>query len=289
MLRYSPGALTVRPRFYSPYNDVTIVVEDTNAENLYTTIFEKIFGNTVRIKNVLGMGGKTHVIERYQNRMGLQSSPPEIYLVDGDFDEIVGRSCPASATFYRLKRYDIESFLVEERAICLLVEEEKPLKNAHEHGEILQLSEWKREVIDRWHHLAACAALIQESDGPDINMQQNATRYTTGNDALPDIDKIEQEIDRVKRNQPNIRRGDFDRLLAQMQARMGQTHRDRIRWISGKNVLIPLTIKKLNSYTRRNFSKESLCFRLAKNCEFRDLTEFRDLVTALLVVEEPDG
>jgi len=140
MLRYSNQALWARRKFFAPYNDLTIVVEDTSKENFYTNLFARLLQGELRIGRVIGVGGKSQVFERfYTQRPGQR---PEFFLVDGDFDEILRRPYPSESNFYRLPMYDIESFLIDETAICLIAEEQAPDVAAEMHRDDLQISEW---------------------------------------------------------------------------------------------------------------------------------------------------
>ena len=281
MLRYSSGALAVRPRFFAAYNDITIIVEDTEGENLYTQIMKRILGDAVIVGRVLGMGGKAQVIQRYESRRSIPAPPSEFYLVDGDFDELIGRACPSDQSFYKLNRYDIESFLLEETAICVLAEEERPSKNAEQHREELQFRAWELQVVDIWHRMAACAAVLQDIEEPHSRLC-STERYVSGYYSVPEASRVESAIDSIARNQSVMNPEQFRILLAEMDARIGPSHDDRVRWISGKKVWIPLAIRLLRRHTGKSFRKESLCFRLAKNCEFRELDELREQILSIV-------
>ena len=71
------------------------------------------------------------------------------------------------------------------------------------------------------------------------------------------------------------------KLMEDMIQRIGIAYPEQIRWISGKHILIPLVIRSLRLKTKRNLRKESLCFRLAKFCEFPGLIELRDRTIAV--------
>ena len=132
MLNYSDDALWVRRLFFVPYNDVSVVVEDSGKENFYVHLLQQLLPNSIKINQVTAVGGKSQVIDKFHNR-NTSSQQPEFFLVDGDFDEILGIPCPSSPNFYRLARYDIESYLVEENALSLMAEDEMPGITAEEH------------------------------------------------------------------------------------------------------------------------------------------------------------
>lgn len=281
MLKYSDEGLAARPAFFASYNDITIIVEDTGKEGFYTQVFKRLLCNKLRIYKVLGVGGKEQVFRRFERSAGGAPLPREFYLVDGDFDELVGRTCPNSNLFYRLPRYDMESFLIEEHPICVIAEEEAPHTNAVKFRDLLQVRPWETEVVNASVRLAACVALLQELDDRRTEISQSIEQYVSGNENIPDKAIIESQIARVRATQTVVEHQEFDTLLEQMVARMGMSNRERRRWISGKNILVPLMTRLLRQHTRRNVQKESLCFRLAKNCDFSELAGLRDRILAV--------
>ena len=284
MLEYSAAALAVRPQFFAPYNDITIVVEDTAGENLYTQIIKRLIGDKLAIYSVLGVGGKTQVLQRFESN-GTTSSQMEFYIVDGDFDELIGRTCPSSRYFYRLSRYDIESFLIEEIAICIVAEEERPRKNLEQHRDALQIYNWESETVLLWSRLVSCMLLLQRIGDGELKMDLGVETYRSGDDVVPDKSKIESAIARVFQSQSMLDRETFERDLETMASSLGETHSERLRWVSGKDVLIPLATRLLRRHTGRNFRTESLCFRLAKHCEFLELQELRQRILSVIDVE----
>ena len=52
------------------YNDITIIVEDTNNEHFYTEVFRRLLGSELTITRVLGVGGKSTVLTRMADRRG---------------------------------------------------------------------------------------------------------------------------------------------------------------------------------------------------------------------------
>ena len=112
-------------------------------------------------------------------------------------------------------------------------------------------------------------------------MSQSIEQFVFGSGDIPDITKIESHIAEIRANQTVVEHHDFDRLLEEMIARMGMSSPEHRRWISGKWILLPLMIRLLRRHTNRSIGKESLCFRLAKTCEFPGLAELRERILAV--------
>lgn len=121
-LHYSDEALEVRPVFLGNLNDVNIFVEDEYKEFVYEAIFERMFSTTLTIFCIFPLGGKDAVIRRAaENGAKDENGKPNVYIVDGDFDNIWReRKCNYPGLIY-LNRYNIESyFLSEESTIVFL-------------------------------------------------------------------------------------------------------------------------------------------------------------------------
>ena len=280
MLNYSERGLWVRRRFLAPYNDITIVVEDRNKENFYVKVLQRLLDDRITINHVNGVGGKPEVIRRFHSR-DVDSPQPELFLVDGDFDELLSIDCPSSANFFRLGRYDIESYLIEEGALCLIAEEEAPGTTAEKYRELLDFEVWLVEAIDASICLAAGAAVWRELGIEQPTFSQSIERHAQGANSLPDQNSMTDHIDDLKSKQDAVLESKFDELLEDMIARMGPSANSRQRWISGKHILIPLVMKWLRTCSGSQFNKESLCFRLASKCEFPQLNDLKDRIIAI--------
>ena len=280
MLRYSDEGLAVRPLFFGPYNDITIIVEDEGKEHFYTEVFQRLFQDDLRITKVLGVGGKTQVLARMAESGDDFIGTPEFYVIDGDFGELIHEPVPNSRYFYRLRRYDIESYLVEETAVCTVAQEQFPRSSIAEFKSSLRVDAWVAEVVTASIDIAACAALLQELGDRETHFSQSIEPHLNGDSIMPDGSTIQGDIGRVANEQITVSPKEFYNLLEGMSKRIGMSHTERFRWISGKHILIPLVIRLLRSKTKSNLKKDSLCFRLAKYCEFEGLVELRDRILA---------
>ena len=278
MLNYSDDALWVRRLFFAPYNDVSVVVEDRGKENFYVHLLQRLLPNSIKINQVTGVGGKTKVIEQFYSR-NKNSQQPEFFLVDGDFDEILGITCPTDPNFFRLARYDIENYLVEENALSLILQEEMPNITAEDHRKSLDIDAWVIDAITKSVRLAAAAALWRQLGIEYPRFPQSIEQHAQG--TLPATDSIEDQITQSKSTQHAVREQRFDELLSGMIGRMGSSPLDQRKWISGKHILIPLAMRLIRTQTRRQLEKESLCFRLVGKCEFPELDDLRNRILAI--------
>ena len=280
MANYSVNALWARRRFFAAYNQITIIVEDEGKENFYTQLFQRLVGPSVAIHQVLGVGGKPKVVDRFQQRNPM-AVPPELFVVDGDFDELLGISHPTSPHFYRLSKYDIEGFLLEEDAMCVLAEEQQSAKSAADYANELGIHQWISDILDVVLRLAAAAALIMKFNIPNDGHFQSITRHSQGNRIVPDAQSVTDHIQTFKSNQTTLGDEDFEHRLTEMLDAMKALDPNGLRWISGKHILLPLAIKKLNQLSRQQLTTESLAIRLAKQCDFAELDDLRVRIITL--------
>ena len=278
MLRYIRG-LSVRPSFYAPYNDITFIVEDISSENFYTRLFRRLLGDSLRFRRVMGVGGKEAVLDRFMGIGALRKERSEFYLVDGDFDEMIGRQLPVDSRFYRLPRYDIESFLIDAEAIARVAEEQNPRLNWQAYQRRMDLEQWNRNLVQSIKKLIACFILLHTlgqspEGGHRINM------FVSGDDVLPD----KQEIDKYVRNcylQTELPEIEFVRRREVILEKMGSTVEEQLRWVSGKRIILPMLTRMLKRETRQNISVESLRFRLISYCNLDGLAELRQKIQSL--------
>ena len=265
MLRTSDRGLSTRPTFFGPYNDITIIVEDADKEYFYTEVFRRLFQEDLTIARVLGVGGKNSVLARMAVRGEGSLSTPEFYVVDGDFDELISKPYSDSPLLYRLRRCDIESYLVEETAICTVAQEQAPNSSIAEFKGLLKLEQW--------------VALLQELNDRETRFSQSIEQNMRDDPILPDASTIRYYIGRAASEQTAVDAEEFYNLLEAMIQRIGISYPEQIRWISGKHILIPLVIRLLR--LKGSLRKETFCFRLAKLCEFPGLIELMERIPAV--------
>ncbi len=155
-MEYSSGAQEIKPLFYRYYNDVDVYVEDNNDEAFYEKLLEKIVDDSIRIRRVFGVGGKTKLLEKVNKCIVKPSIRKMIFIADGDFDIFLNRKFPDTKLLYVLKEYCIENFLFEEQAINNLIQEESPRKKIREIKAQIRINKWLEETVDRLTILFAC-------------------------------------------------------------------------------------------------------------------------------------
>ena len=103
---FSVGYRDAQSVFYEQFNDVDFFVEDEEQENFYYSILNKLFPG-VQIEKITPLRGKPHVIQHAKNNHAKRKS---VYIVDKDFDDLLGKIYKQPNLFY-LDKYSIENNL----------------------------------------------------------------------------------------------------------------------------------------------------------------------------------
>lgn len=118
-LQYSTEGSAARYLYLKDQQDVNFFVEDVNHEFEYERILKKLFP-AVKIKTIFTAGGKPAMKERFKEYGEFDphnSSHPNIYIVDGDFDRIIRpNEMIVNDHFIYLDSYNIEDYLLDEDA-----------------------------------------------------------------------------------------------------------------------------------------------------------------------------
>lgn len=125
----SPDGRAALDVFYEDFNDVHFFVEDEDQENLYEVILRKILPE-LRITRIFPLGGKAAVLAHCEQQRISDTGPNRIYIVDKDFDDVLGLVRRQPNLLY-LDQYCIENYFADPEAIVEVVVESWPkLKRA---------------------------------------------------------------------------------------------------------------------------------------------------------------
>lgn len=106
---------------YRQFNDIDVYVEDAGKERLYFQLFKNLLPG-INLAKIFSLGGKNNVT----SEAAINSADKrKIYLVDLDFDGILGRKKNIRNLIY-LHRYSIENYFIEEQTIKEQIRERKP-------------------------------------------------------------------------------------------------------------------------------------------------------------------
>lgn len=216
---------------YRQFNDIDVYVEDTGKERLYYQLFKLLLPG-IKLAKIFPLNGKENVVADAQAN---NTNKRKVYLVDLDFDEILGRKQTIRNLIY-LQRYSIENYFVDEEAIKEQIRERKPsIRDA----EIAVQFDYDSEVnrIAKYLKKPALAAIVVQRYGlgipyPAIDLYEYTTYYNTGVYA-GHINNFLSQVETVLKNKD----GRFT-LAAKIKAEEANTRNKRmVDYIPGKWML----------------------------------------------------
>lgn len=172
-LKFSADAIGARSRLYNTGEGIVLYVEDTDKEYLYETLFKRILGNEYCFKKICACGGKSNVINFFQENNSLDINDKNLYLVDGDFDRLIHSEMMIhNPRFIYLDYYNIEDYLIDEYAI------EHVMKNYfhcidEQVKEIIDFNNWKKRIINESSELFLLYCVAQTCDTVIENVNTN--------------------------------------------------------------------------------------------------------------------
>jgi hypothetical protein len=265
--------------FYDDFNDVNFYVEDQEQENLYLEIFRKLFAG-VRIARIFPLGGKPAVLKHATSEANECISCFRVYVVDRDFDFLLGRQFEHPNVFY-LDRFCIESQLLEPAAAVEVVVENHPKRRRTEIETRLSLDAQISSLYNSLRPLFAqflCAQLL-DSGVRNCSLPPEAfckpkrlweLRPTATAGFRSEL------IAEAVANGLGLDQHESQFELASARARMASDY----ELVSGKFVAAMLFHYIKSEYNLGSMTFESFVYRLAKNCTLRSMREFAERVRA---------
>lgn len=268
---YSEDAKAAIPALMNSAYKCFLFFEDSGAENFYEEIVKKLTPDFRDIR-VICLSGKNSLIEHCQNPNNSTTKPKSLYILDQDFDFLLGKNLKDKSIIY-LNRYSIENYLLEETAIILVIQEEKPrLKNIAQH------LDWPRFFdinLPLLVDLCSMYLISQEFSLGIPSCSEPIQRFTK--DTQPWLicaDKVQKYRDEIE--SLLVLNG-----IAASEAELQSIFSDRrlkvsnVEQFPGKQLVDLARLNIGKKFDMRNVSRESLCFRLAKACTFNSLENLR--------------
>lgn len=159
---WSTDALAARDVFFEPYNDVNFYVEDEEQENLYHLVLSKLFP-AIRITQIFPLKGKSNILVHVKDPANLPRASQSIYILDKDFDDLLGTAVKQNNIFY-LPKFCIENFLIEENAFIEVVVEAQPRKKRETIQSKLKFPTFMQETVESLNLLFRLFFVVQALD-----------------------------------------------------------------------------------------------------------------------------
>ncbi|WP_417020904.1 DUF4435 domain-containing protein [Candidatus Phyllobacterium onerii] len=116
MISYSARAVRAIGFLKAAYNDIEIFVEDTANPTMWLRLIQKLVPPHIRLESVTPLRGRDRVVDacrRDQQADGRR----RLYIIDGDYDHLLGRKKPRLRYLHRLRAYCSENIIVREQSL----------------------------------------------------------------------------------------------------------------------------------------------------------------------------
>ena len=195
-LSFSSDALLSRVLFLTSSTTLTIFVEDADKEYEYEEIFEKIFPKELKIDCIFPTGGKSKLEEAFDLFGKCSDYGKTFFLADGDFDIVLSKTMIVADNFIYLKRYNIESYLLNEDAILQYMRP-RLRKTIEETKSIVKYQEWINVLAPFYNKLFALHCTVQKYADHIENVARNPGRFldTNGYPNETQFDVYKKEIE----------------------------------------------------------------------------------------------
>lgn len=275
MVTWPSRAFAALRALFEPLQDIDVYVEDENDEVFYTHLLSRVMRGEVRIARVFSKTGRDSVVRAAESHD--QKQRRALFVIDGDFDWVVGSPAPTIPGLFRIDAYCVENLLVNEAAaICLLMQDASMTEEVAR--ECLMFSEWIGRIEPSLVRLFAAFAVAHVSGAEHATVSLGVGRLCThgGKGRSPELDERKVEEARLAAlSAATLIEGD---VAFEMQEQICARAFDLampLDIVSGKDFLLPLLDFRLQSFGCR-IPRKPLRNRLALACDLGRLSGLRD-------------
>lgn len=268
----SEDGLAALDVFFRDLNEVNVYVEDIDQENLYHMLLSKVFP-LIRIEKIFPLGGKQNVLKHSKDPANSFFNP-RVYIVDKDFDDLLGKEEKIAGLYY-LDKFCIENYFIEKEAIIEFIVETLPKKSKRELKDKHQIESVVSVIVSELKDLFALFFIIQKEGLGIPNCGEKPEKFCVSSElwrlSSERLESLRKEIQKicVKCDCPLPAKPlSEDPRLSTFYKSCDE------KIISGKFVLAMIF-----HYLKKNFSLGSITFdsfvyRIAKNTVAHDLRSF---------------
>ena len=258
-----------------------IFIEDSknSYKKFYKLIFKKILVNKKFV--ISDTGGKEKSIQCCKLKKTLRNKPC-FYIIDGDIDLLYGSKHKIIKNLYRFKRYCIENYLIEEKAIIEATKEVNlEIVDSEELQTVYKFHTWyekNKYLLDLYIYYAIImfnAATAEKEPNVNKSLFPLSKTKQLYNEGYLDKNKICKEIKTLKQSLQKLEVINVDDKFKKIFSRIkknGTQESNLIRYVSGKKLME--LIYNRSKHISKNIGAKDLFFqRLAFYCEFIELKD----------------
>ena len=276
---YGEDALMSRDVFFMGQDSVHFFVEDADQENLYELLLRRCFPELDRLE-VFPQGGKkavlAHASAGYERVQGIK----RIYILDKDFDDLLGRIRLADGIFY-LDQFSVENMLFNECGVLEVCVQEFHKSRKADLQRTLNFDHTVSVWFDHLDRLHRAFLLVQRFELGIPNTKTPVDNYVyRGERHVFDIDAVHAYVESVRLEL--ILKGvlnesvDFENLMA------NAFPEQSLKYVNGKYLFALIYFHIKSQGLARNIRGYSLVYRCAGACDLGAFESFTASVRAYL-------
>lgn len=277
-LTYSEEALLSRVLYLISSTELNIFVEDEGKEYEYEEIFERLLSNEIRINLIFPTGGKPRLEEAY-SLFGTSAEYGKCFFIaDGDFDIALGREQINAPNFIYLKRYNIESYLIDKTAIIKFMRP-KLKKTIIETEEIIAYNSWESVVTPYLKRVFALHFLAQVNKVIEIENVGRRPGFFVTSQGLPNPNNFNSYLNEIENYIPNAG-SDIDETISNLESIYGT---EATGFICGKYFLDSLSKYLSSKLCKKKIGSEELKTFLISNFNIDSIKYVKDKLFTYIV------
>jgi hypothetical protein len=273
--------LSAQSVFYEQFNEVQFYFEDAQKEELYYLIFKKLFSD-INFTKVFGLNGKVSVIEKAEKSINKKN---RVFIVDKDFDDLLGLKRTNLKNLFYLDRYSIENYFFEEEAIKKFIISQMPNRNRNTIN--FKLSPLIRKIIQKLKYLTIYFFVAHKNQIPYFESCSLPLERFTRN-----LNPTEIDSGKVKAYRISLRLGlvaikcpnTYSSEIARAKRLLVFESETIFKHIPGKHC-IKLLMKILKERFPKigNLEFNRVCYALADKCLFHSLDNLKNAINNYII------
>lgn len=281
MVNYSPRAARALGYLKRHSNDIEIYVEDKSCANIWLHIIRRALGPDIKLKTVNMLGNRTNVVDACKLDQA-NDGRKRLYIIDGDYDDLIGKKDESLSYFYKIKAYCVENLLIHEKPVTEVCGTISSTDTADEIFGRIKFKEWLDGIRRDFRTLFAMYATSEA-----LSIGVPTTSHSVGKlcksakgQLVADRNKIATRINSLKAEIVgkvglSTFRKTFQKILRRSKKK------DPALFVSGKDYILPLMLSLLKH--KAGFTGNADGFRaiLARFFDFRNDRGLRRALTGV--------
>lgn len=280
-ISWSDKAKKTIPLFFKKWNDIDIYIEDkeSSTQKVYVQIIQRLTDGNYKVARIFPLGNRQKVLEASAKAARHKSKRPELYIIDGDLDLILGETPAKIKNLYVHNCYCIENVLFDEGAAIEIMYEEDATKSKEDLAKHLEFNDKLRIEVEYLIELFVVFGLMRKYFPERKSVSLGLSEFTSGG-KNPYLDNklINNYIASI---QIDLCENFGSKAIIEDKIKMYEHIGDddsATCCVSGKDFLFPLLARHMRNIVSIKATRESLKIRMAKCCKLYWLTPLKESI-----------